>query len=91
MAWSNVGEVVTLEPGATVHWTYSWGGFEDKGVQVAGAHTGPFASPAALGTAIAFDQGKIVQGINQVSYVVSIRNVSATSRVRHNLEGGGVK
>lgn len=90
MAWSNVGPVVTLEPGATVNWTYVFRGGADKGLQIAGAHTGSFASPGALGTAIAFDQGKIVDGINQVTYVVSIRNASTTSAVRHNLEGGGV-
>jgi hypothetical protein len=90
MAWSNSGPVVTLEPGATVYWTYVFRGGADKGVQIAGAHTGSFASPGALGTAIAFDQGKIVDGINQVTYVVSIRNASATSELRHNLEGGGV-
>ena len=90
MAWSNVGAVVTLEPGETAYWSYSWPGNADKGVQIAGANTGPFASPAALGTAIAFDQGKVVEGINQASYVVSIRNSDPSSMLRHNLSGGGV-
>jgi hypothetical protein len=90
MAWNNVGPVVTLEPGATVSWQYWFDGNADQGVQIAGPHTGSFASPGALGTAIAFDQGKIVEGINQVIYVVSIKNIATSSRVRHNLEGGGV-
>jgi hypothetical protein len=90
MAWSNAGPVVTLEPGETAYWAYSWGNNEDRGIQIAGAHTGSFASPAALGTAIAFDQGKVVHGINQASYVVSIRNSDLTSRLRHNLAGGGL-
>jgi hypothetical protein len=90
MAWSNAGPVVTLGPGETVTWEYSWGEFADKGVQIAGAHTGSFASPGALGTAIAFDQGKVVQGINQASYVVSIRNADVHSMLRHNLAGGGL-
>lgn len=90
MAWSNAGAVVTLEPGETAFWSYSWGRGEDRGVQIAGAHTGPFASPGALGTAIAFDQGKVVLGINQASYVVRIRNADPSSRLRHNLAGGGL-
>lgn len=90
MAWSNAGPVVTLEPGQTAFWQYSFARNADMGVQIAGAHTGPFASPGALGTAIAFDQGKIVQGINQASYVVSIRNADPGSLLRHNLAGGGV-
>jgi len=90
MAWKNAGPVVTLAPGASVSWAYSWSGFADKGVQIAHAHTGPFASPGALGTAIASDQGIEVQGINQVSYRVKITNIHPTSAVRHNLQGGGV-
>jgi hypothetical protein len=90
MAWRNVGPVVTLEPGATVSWQYWFGAKVDLGVQIAGPHTGSFAHPGALGTAVAFNQGKIVEGINQVIYVVSIKNISTSSQVRHNLEGGGV-
>ena len=90
MAWSNIGSVVTLEPGSSVGGTYVFAGAADVGVHIADAHTAPHASPGALGTAIVFDQGKIVEGINQAIYVVSIRNASTTSRVRHNLRGGGV-
>ena len=90
MAWSNIGPVVTLEPGASVGWTYVFSGAADVGIQIADAHTGPHASPGALGQAIVFDQGKIVEGINQAIYVVSVRNAHPTSRVRHNLRGGGV-
>jgi hypothetical protein len=90
MAWSNVGPIVDLAPGATVTWGYSWAGLADQGLQFAGPHTGSFAHPGALGTAIAFDQAKTVEGINQASYQVSIRNVGS-SIVRHNLAGGGLK
>lgn len=90
MAWSNAGPVVTLEPGAAVTWTYVFSGAADIGQQIADAHTAPHASPGSLGRAIVFDQGKIVEGINQAIYVVSVRNVSSTARVRHNLRGGGV-
>jgi hypothetical protein len=90
MAWSNAGPVVILEPGETAFWEYSWGGNADMGIQIAGAYTGPFASPAALGTAIAFDQGKIVVGVNQAGYVVSIRNADPTELLVHNLAGGGL-
>jgi hypothetical protein len=89
MAWKNIGPVVTLAPGASVTWAYSWGGLADQGVQIAHAFTGPFASPGALGTAIASDQGIEVRGINQVSYRVKITNIHPTSAVRHNLQGGG--
>lgn len=90
MAWKNVGPKVILAPGATVHWQYWFERNADKGLQIAGAHTGPFASPGSLGTAIAFDQGKVVRGINQATYVVSIRNAATGDFVVHNLEGGGV-
>ena len=90
MSWTNVGSVVTLAPGETAFWTYWFAGNADQGLQIAGPHTGPFASPGGLGTAIAFDQGKIVEGINQAVYVVSIKNTDPHEFVRHNLEGGGV-
>ena len=76
--------------GCVGHMGYSWSGFANQGVQIAHAHTGPFASPGSLGTAIASDQGIEVQGINQVSYRVRITNIHPTSAVRHNLQGGGV-
>jgi len=90
MAWKNIGSTVTLAPGASVTWSYTWDGFADKGVQIAHAYTAPFASPGALGTAIASDQGIEVRGINQVSYRVRIANIHPTSAVVHNLQGGGV-
>jgi hypothetical protein len=90
MAWSNVGPLVTLAPGASVTWTYVFSGTRDVGIQIADAHTGPHAGPPGLGTAIAFDQGKSVEGLNQAIYRVSIRNTSSTFFVLHNLQGGGV-
>jgi hypothetical protein len=89
MSFSNVGAIVNLEPGNTVYWEYWFDGFSDRGLQIAGPHTGTFASPSALGTAIAFDQGKRVEGIGVCTYVVSIKNIDPRYSVRHNLEGGG--
>jgi len=85
----NLGPVTTLAPGETVYWIYWFEGFADRGLQTAGACTGPYASPGALGTAIAFDQGKRVDGINQCTYLVTIKNIDDRYEVRHNLEGGG--
>ncbi len=88
MAWKNVGPVVTLAPGASVTWAYSWSGWADQGVQIAHAHTGQFAYPGALGIAIASDQGIEVRGIDQVSYRVKITNIHQGEALRHNLQGG---
>ena len=88
MAFKNLGVVVNLAPGESVVWGYAADGFADMGVQVAHAFTGPFASPAALGVAMASEQVIEVQGINQVAYRVTITNISSTSFVRHNLQGG---
>ena len=88
MAWTNVGEMVTLAPGEAVTWTYSFAGLADQGVQF--AHANPQASPAALGIAIASDQGMQVVGINQAEYRVTITNIDPASAVRHNLRGGGL-
>jgi len=90
MAWSNAGPIVTLEPGETAHWEYSWGEKDDRGVQFAHAHTRGFASPTHLGIAIAFDQGKYVVGLQQATYWVSIRNADPRYSLRHNLAGGGL-
>jgi hypothetical protein len=91
MAWKNVGPIVTLAPGASVTWAYSWVGYADHGVQIAHAFPGAFATdvePPAFGTAIASDQGIEVRGLNQVSYRVRITNIHPTWAVRHNLQGG---
>lgn len=88
MAWSNVGPQVELEPGQSVVWNYSWTNGEDKGLQLAGPNV--FAAPGDLGTLVASNQGKIVNGIDNVTYVVTITNVSSTERAIHNLQGGGV-
>lgn len=90
MAWRDVGGIVTLAPGESVQWGYVWDNRADMGVQIAGADGGSFASPAALGTAVASNQGIIIEGIRQVSYVVTITNTSTNSSVRHKLQGGGL-
>ena len=88
MAWKNIGPHVTLAPGASVTWAYSWGGWADQGVQIAHAFTGEFPYPGALGIAIASDQGIEVRGSNQVSYRVKITNIHPHEALVHNLQGG---
>ena len=90
MAWRDLGDIVTLAPGQSVQWGYVWDNFADMGVQIAGADGGSFASPAALGTGTASQQGIVVEGIRQVSYVVTITNTSPNSMLRHKLQGGGL-
>jgi hypothetical protein len=90
MAWSNAGPQTSLEPGHSVDWWYAFGsaGNEDIGMQIAGPNV--FAAPGALGTLVASNQGKIILGIGQAQYVVTITNTSSTERAIHNLQGGGV-
>jgi hypothetical protein len=60
------------------------------GLQIAGPNT--FADPGDLGTLVASNQGKKINGINNVTYVVTITNVGPANRGGgvHNLQGGGV-
>ena len=75
-------------------WNYSWANEQDMGLQLAGPNV--FADPADLGTLVASNQGKQIDGINQVVYVVTITNVAGPSGPTgggggvHNLQGGGV-
>ena len=39
---------------------------------------------------MASEQGKKINGINNVFYIVTITNISKTERGTHNLQGGGV-
>ena len=89
MAWTNIGPAVDLEPGQSITWNYFWTNGQDVGLQLAGPNI-VGASPGALGTLVASNQGKIINGINNVTYVVTITNLSATERGIHNLQGGGV-
>lgn len=88
MSWNNIGAQVELEPGKSVTWEYSWDKGEDMGLQIAGPNV--FASPGDLGTLVASNQGKEIHGTNNVTYVVTITNVSPHQRAIHNLQGGGV-
>ena len=88
MSWNNIGPMTELEPGQSAFWNYSWPNGQDMGLQLAGPNV--FASPGDLGTLVASNQGKIINGINNVTYVVTITNVSSTERAIHNLQGGGV-
>lgn len=89
MAWNNVGTPVSLEPGGSVTWEYEWPDLSDHGVQIAGPNV-LHAAPRHLGTLVASDQGKEIEGIGIVRYVVTITNVDATELALHNLQGGGV-
>jgi len=90
MAWSNIGPFTTLEPGQSITWVYAWPDGKDMGLQIAGPNT--TATPGDLGTAVASNQGKQVNGIDNVNYVVTITNVGTREDggVIHNLQGGGV-
>lgn len=89
MAFKNVGNSVTLGPGQSIRWGYAFDNFADMGVQTAGAFP-VLVGPGSLGVALATDQTIVVQGINQVSYEVTITNISPNFLLRHNLQGGGV-
>jgi len=97
MAWNNIGAVVGLAPGQSAFWEYSWEHGQDMGVQIAGPNypTSEIA-PGLLGTLVASNQGKQLDGFYQygsgamVTYVVTITNVSTTEFGYHNLQGGGL-
>jgi len=88
MSWTNVGPRVTLQPFQSISWEYVWPNGQDMGLQLAGPNV--FASPGALGTLVASNQGKEVNGVNNVTYVVTITNLSGNERGIHNLQGGSV-
>ncbi len=94
MSWNNAGPRTTLEPAGSVTWTYSWPNGQDMGLQLAGPNV--FADPADLGTLVASNQGKQINGIDNVTYVVTITNVAGPETATgggggvHNLQGGGV-
>jgi hypothetical protein len=88
MSFNNIGPMVYLAPGQSVTWNYSWTNGQDMGLQLAGPNT--FPDPADLGTVVASNQGKIIQGFNNVAYVVTITNISQEYGAVHNLQGGGV-
>ncbi len=81
MAFSNVGPVTSIAPGATHRWWYSYGG--DHGFQHAGADV---KTPGA--ELIAFDQSKKIEDNGSVTYFASIRNVGPVPAL-YNLQGGG--
>jgi hypothetical protein len=90
--WNNIGTPVELQPGQSFFWQYQWSNFQDKGLQLAGPNITE-VGPALLGTLVASNQGKIVQGGGNnnpaVTYVVTITNVGDEAAV-HNLQIGGV-
>ena len=94
MSWSNLGPRTTLEPGQSWDWSYWFDNNQDVGVQIAGPNV--FADPADLGTLVASNQGKQINGINNVTYVVTITNIAGPETATgggggvHNLQGGGV-
>jgi hypothetical protein len=88
MSWTNIGPRITLEPRQSVTWRYSWPGGQDMGLQLAGPNV--FAAPGSLGILVASNQGKEINGINNVTYVVTITNLSSSDRGIHNLQGGAV-
>ena len=94
MAFSNIGPRVELEPGQSVTWEYAWEHGQDMGLQLAGPDHFP-PSPGTLARLAASNQAIAVNGFGQsgglnVSYFVTITNLSSDALGVHNLQGGGV-
>jgi hypothetical protein len=84
MAFNNVGPLVSLNPGQSVGWSYSYGG--DRGTQMA---TADVKTPNLGGIHRAFDQKKQKLNSGTTTYFVTITNEGPGSCF-HNLQGGGV-
>jgi hypothetical protein len=84
MAFNNVGPLVSLNPGQSVGWNYSYGG--DRGTQMA---TADVKTPNSGGVHRAFDQKKRKLNNGDTTYFVSITNEGPGSCF-HNLQGGGM-
>jgi len=94
MSWNNAGPPVDLAPGQSVFWEYSWKDNEDKGLELAGPNFLDIA-PGNLGTLVASNQGKRLEGFGKnggaaVTYVVTITNIDSSEHATHNLQGGVV-
>jgi hypothetical protein len=94
MAFRNAGPIVTLAPGQTVQWVYSFANKKDVGLQIAGPD---IHHPLSSSVVVAFDQGMRIVGFTDsgrkllVQYRVKIRNAEGDGVILHNLQGGGVK
>jgi len=92
MSWNNIGTSIELEPGQSAFWEYSWTNGQDMGLQLAGPNITE-VDPGTLGTLVASNQGKRVDGGSNnnvmVTYVVTITNIGNEAAI-HNLQGGGV-
>lgn len=90
MTWSNVGPPVSLEPGGTAYWVYSFNGFENHGPQIAWPHF-LRVSPAHSGALETTMQGMQPAGAETVEYLVTITNTDPEDPAPiHNLQGGGL-
>jgi hypothetical protein len=92
MSWNNIGASIDLEPGQSAFWEYSWANSQDMGLQLAGPNITE-VDPSTLGTMVASNQGKRVDGGSDnnvmITYVVTIANIGNEAAI-HNLQGGGV-
>ena len=80
MAWEALGG--TLNPGQSVRWWYSWGGYQ--GVQVARAR--PLNPGSEL---VVTDPGQKLEGHGGYTYFVTVRNAGSFP-VNYHLTGGAV-
>lgn len=84
MAFNNVGPLVSLAPGQSFYWWYSYGG--DHGTQFASAD---IKTPNLGGVHLADNQRKMKDNNNNATYYVRITNQGPGSCF-HNLQGGGM-
>jgi hypothetical protein len=96
MSWTNVGPKTDLAPGQSAFWSYVFKNNQDVGLQLAGPNVNAEdLGPATLGTLVASNQGKQINGLinlqnAQVAYLVTITNIDPSEFGIHNLQGGGV-
>jgi hypothetical protein len=84
MAFTNVGQLVSLNPGTSWWWWYSWG--PDHGTQFA---TADIKTPNSGAVHLADLQKKKLENDGKATYYVRITN-EGPGVCWHNLQGGGV-
>jgi hypothetical protein len=84
MAFNNVGSLVSLGPGQSTTWQYSFVG--DPGTQFASAD---IKTPNSGAVHLADNQRKIKDNAGNTTYFVTITN-QGPGACFHNLQGGGM-
>jgi hypothetical protein len=84
MAFNNLGSLVSLNPGTSIWWWYSFGG--DRGTQFASADV---KTPNSGAVHLADEQRKQKDNNGNATYFVRITN-QGPGVAFHNLQGGGM-